>query len=279
MAIIALLTGLLLPAVQRVRDAGYRLACANNLRQVGLALHGYHDTVHTLPAGCTTYGGQRFLSWSARIVPYLEQPQIWNTTVQAFQKSPYFFEVPPHSPLGMPLPVYVCPSDGRETAFVRPENLTVGLLHYLGITGSDPERRDGVLFDDSAVRLADVTDGLSQTLFVGERHPGPDEDAQTRFGWWYAGVGQHFDGVCDYILSVRELNRSYRTPTCPLGPYHFRPGDAETPCDIFHFWSSHIGGGHFLFGDGSVRFLSYSVDPLMPALATRAGGEAVTFPD
>ena len=67
--------------------------------------------------------------------------------------------------------------------------------------------------------------------------------------------------------------------TCPRGPYHFTAGDPNDTCDAFHFWSFHSGGAHFLFCDGSVRFLAYSADPIMPALATRAGGEAVTVPD
>jgi prepilin-type processing-associated H-X9-DG protein len=125
------------------------------------------------------------------------------------------------------------------------------------------------------VRLAEVTDGASNTLMVGERPPSADLVA----GWWYAGWGQDKDGSTDMVLGVRELNVRRHYPTdCPPGPYDFGPGRLSDPCSAFHFWSVHPGGAHFLLVDGSVRFLRYPAAPLMPALATRAGGEAAAAP-
>ena len=81
------------------------------------------------------------------------------------------------------------------------------------------------------------------------------------------------------ILGVRERNILLgRLGSCPPGPYQFRPGTVTNQCDMFHFWSLHDGGAHLLFADGSVRFLTYDADGILPALATRAGGEVVNWP-
>jgi prepilin-type processing-associated H-X9-DG protein len=124
--------------------------------------------------------------------------------------------------------------------------------------------------------MADISDGTSQTLFAGERPPSAD----FQFGWWYAGAGQLFTGSADMVLGVHErnvlpLSIGYAYG-CPPGPYSFGPGRMSNQCDMFHFWSPHNGGGaNFLFADGSVHFLSYSAAPILPALATRSGGEVI----
>jgi prepilin-type processing-associated H-X9-DG protein len=112
---------------------------------------------------------------------------------------------------------------------------------------------------------------------VAERPPSAD----LNFGWWYGGGGQSKDGSGDSVLGVREM---YVGPfgsgqLCPAGPYHFGSGEISNQCDAFHFWSLHSGGANFLFCDGSVRFLAYSADSILPALATRAGSERVSVPD
>ena len=97
----------------------------------------------------------------------------------------------------------------------------------------------------------------------------------------YAGVGQRFTGSGDLVLGVREPNLLPIEAGSPCGPgaYPFSPSRFSDPCGMFHFWSPHPGGANFAFADGSVRFLSYSADPLLPALVSRAGGEAATLPD
>ena len=125
-----------------------------------------------------------------------------------------------------------------------------------------------------AVAIADVTDGTSQTLLVGERPPSADLE----YGWWYMGRGLDGWGAAEMILGVRERNPP-PIPSgspCPPGPSSFRPATANDPCGHFHFWSPHANGANFAFADGAVRFLTYGSDPLMPALATRAGGEVVS---
>jgi prepilin-type processing-associated H-X9-DG protein len=112
---------------------------------------------------------------------------------------------------------------------------------------------------------------------AGERPPSAD----FWYGWWYAGFGQAGTGSGDMLLGVRERNRGgyIYTYFCAPGPYSFSPGRFDNQCDLFHFWSPHPGGAHFLFGDGSARFLGYAADPILPALATRAGGEVAALPD
>jgi prepilin-type processing-associated H-X9-DG protein len=178
------------------------------------------------------------------------------------------------------VPVFGCPADSRAAvAQVSPaDGLTVGLTSYLGVCGTDClGARGGLLFTNSAVRFADVTDGLSNTLLLGERPPGPD----FLLGRWYAGLGQIVRGAAtgsaEMILGVREPNAEPVVSGSPCGPgvHRFNPaGGVADPCGVYHFWSSHPGGANFALADGSVRLLPYTADDRLPALATRAGGEA-----
>lgn len=172
--------------------------------------------------------------------------------------------------------------------------------NYLGVTGTNAEARDGLFTQNARVRLTDVTDGTSQTLLVGERGfragaleviDTSDDIDNLRFGNWFSAIGQR-RGSVGVVLGVREVN--YNTGQrllawerdCPPGPYHFGPpkrtrdvtGAIREECDLFQFWSYHPGGGNFLYADGSVHFLHYAADAVLPALATRAGGEVVSLP-
>lgn len=274
-AILAVLIALLLPAVQRVRAAGLRTHCANNLRQLGVGLHGYHTQHHKFPpATSRDKFPYRYMGWQTRLLPFVEQDALWRSAEGAYTRSAKFWE--PHPPLVKPVSLFVCPTDGRPAIFISPENFDVALTNYLGVAGTHSYDHDGMLFLDSSVGIHDVQDGTSHTLFVGERPP----DKSGRFGWWYAGAGQSLDGSADSYLGVRDLRspESYRTPTCATGPYRFGPGSLENVCDIFHFWSHHEGGAHFLLSDGAVRFIRYEAEPVLPALATRAGHESVEVP-
>jgi prepilin-type N-terminal cleavage/methylation domain-containing protein/prepilin-type processing-associated H-X9-DG protein len=149
------------------------------------------------------------------------------------------------------------------------------------------------------VRIAQVTDGTSNTLMVCERPP----DGNFIFGWWFAGAGQDGSGNIEVSLGANEFATNTTDPAnpfaavgtfyaptppdqaCPFQPpgstsgYHFGPGSMQNFCDLYHYWSFHPGGANFAFGDCSVRFLNYGVAPLvMMALSTKAGGEAVTLP-
>ena len=158
---------------------------------------------------------------------------------------------------------------------MQPENASIGFSSYLGVSGVVTGDRAGLLYYNSRIGIDDIADGASTTLLVGERPPSQD----ARFGWWYAGTGQDMKGSMDMFLGVRDYRTTWRSPTCGNGPYAFGPGTDKNPCDMFHFWSKHAGGGNFLFADNSVKLLRYTADAVLPALATRGGKESASVPD
>jgi prepilin-type processing-associated H-X9-DG protein len=150
----------------------------------------------------------------------------------------------------------------------------VALTSYLGCSGINYTKLDGVLFRGSRIRLTDVMDGTANTLLAGERPPSAD----FWYGWWYAASGFFGTATADLVLGVREISNDGDYTRGCTPPYPFAPGRFDQQCDLFHYWSPHIGGAHFVLCDGSVRFLSYSADAILPALATRSGGEPVELP-
>lgn len=272
-ALTAVLLGLLLPAVQMARQAAARTQCANNLRQIGLALHSHHDAHAAFPPGLSgARGPEPYLSWLARLLPYLDQGPLWREVQGAYRQDRDFLRVPPHTRRATVVPTFSCPAEPRTLRPSARLNGLVAFTAYLGVSGRDADELDGVLFLDSRIRVAQITDGTSHTLMAGERPPSADE----RFGWWYAGWGQQKDGSAEVVLGLTDYNVA--EPPCPRGPYRFGQGRPDNPCDAFHYWSLHPGGAHFVFADGSVRFITYSAHPVMAALSTRAGGEVVTLP-
>lgn len=290
-AVIGVLAGLLLAAVQKVRAAAARLECQNNLKQLGLALHGYHDAEGALPSAIRDdkRPGEPFpfLTWQGRLLPYLDQQPRWDRTAADYRTNPDpFSNAPPHANLDAVLAVLSCPADARtRTAWdvIEPVGMGVGyvrvaLTSYLGNLGTDRFRRDGVIYKDGRLQLIHITDGTSNTLLAGERPPSPE----LLYGWWYAAAGLEKTGALDISLGAREVSTPFvyaQYQSCGLGPFHFRAGRLDDYCATFHFWSLHPGGANFLFADGSVRFLRYEADSVLPALATRAGGEIVEVPD
>ena len=284
-AIIAVLIGLTLVAVQRVRAAAARADCQNRLRQLALALHQHHDTRNTLPPGhqfvLTGPGGMPLSGWTIPVLPFLEQQPLQTQAAEAYRKQSFPFLPTPHSGLSTVVPSFLCPSDPRVTsAQVSEKSKTLAAFtSYLGVAGTDAVTgRTGVLYQGSTTRFGDITDGLSGTLMLGERPPSPD----FQFGWWYAGTGQLLSGSADLVLGVREPNLQpiVSGSSCGPGNYPFRPAGGFTdPCGMFHFWSPHPGGANFALADGAVKFLRYDADPIMPSLASRAGGESAAVPE
>lgn len=276
LAIIGILLALLLAAIQKVRSAAARLQCAHNMRQIGLALHQYHDARRHFPPGTTVdVPGDPYhhLSWRVRILPYLEHEAFWQQVGREYAANPYPFIPPYHASAAVPFPVFCCPMDGRvEEAQQYRKGILVALSSYLGVEGTDYRHSDGILYKNSRTRMTEVRDGLSNTLLVGERPPSNDY----RYGWLYFGTGQGLSGSLDHTLGVREI--ASEITGCAPGPHHFQEKALGVPCAFMHYWSLHDGGGHFLMGDGSVHFFNYSADPLLPALATRASGDIANLP-
>jgi prepilin-type N-terminal cleavage/methylation domain-containing protein/prepilin-type processing-associated H-X9-DG protein len=280
LAIIAVLIGLLLSAVQAVRQTAARASCQNKLKQIGLALHAYHDANGFLPAGCSARDGisrQPFMSWMAHLLPHLEQEALHQQALAAFSTDPDIYSLA-HYPISeRKLPIYQCPANPRaQGLFDNPlSGRRAAFTSYLGNAGTNFLEEDGLFFLGSAIRFAEVTDGLSNTIAVGER----PSSADGFFGWWYGGVGYNLDGYLNSHMGVRhQISMGAQYHACPIGPYHYQRGEPPSLCDTFHFWSFHPGGGNWLFADGSVRFLTYSADAVLPALATRDGGEQVPVP-
>jgi prepilin-type processing-associated H-X9-DG protein len=290
-AITAILIGLLLAAVQKVRDAANRTYCTNALKQIGLGLHQYHDINGAFPPALAQKSPPdkfQYLSWLARILPYVERPDLYAEMQTAFASqggSPNAFGSP-HTPLRSRIvPLYRCPADDRQYLGLVAGSTTIALTGYLGVNGENLRDYKGVLYWNSRVALTDIMDGASNTLAAGERPPSSDLQA----GWWYTGAGQsdisfgpptRVTGSVDVTLGAAEVRTLNFAPynACPAGPYAFGPGTMPNACDTFHFWSLHSGGSNFLFADGAVRFLTYDAAPILPALSTRAGGEPVSPP-
>jgi prepilin-type processing-associated H-X9-DG protein len=216
------------------------------------------------------------MTWMVHLLPQLENEAVWREAVAAYAADSNFLNRPPHTLRDLPMRPFSCPADSRVDApaiFASiSEKRSFGLTSYLGVDGIDGVRRDGLLYIDSDHRLRDVLDGTSNTLLVGERPP----SANLIFGWWYAGWGMTKDGEGDSVLGARTFCRNrLDCGGCGEDPYHFQSARVAEGCAFLHFWSTHPGGANFLFADGAVRFLSYSADVILPALATRAGGEIV----
>lgn len=270
-AVIGLLISIALPAAQAVREAARRVTCGNNLRQLSIASLHFESSYSRLPIGMLDASDPKrpLLSWIGQLLPFVEQTALEAQSERDFRFGLSIFDQEVHR---TPLRVVACPSDARvESPQLTLGGRVVALTSFLGVTGTDLNSMDGAFSYSKAVRLADIQDGLSQTLLLGERPPSPDN----WYGWWYGGMGQDNKGSLDALLGTREKNQGSIYPDCPAGPYKFCSGEIGNNLDTFHFWSLHPGGANFAFCDGSVRFLAYDADMYLAEVATRAGHEVV----
>lgn len=295
--VIGLLLGLLLPAVQSAREAAARTSCQNNLKQLGLAAGNFDATHGTLPASSVDvrtilpvkyHGSGVNLNWRVLLLPYLEQDVLWQKTLDAYSIDLNSSANPPHIGLATVLRVYACPSDGRIMAPITDnKGYTAAYGSYEGVSAGTPKANDGepsliAPANDGAmrlgwgVRITEITDGTSQTLLIGERPPACRYLAGAWYTTSFAEASWRYDDYSFGRHSAMPVSWPYNVGQC-RGPFYFGPGRIANPCDFNHFWSLHPGGAHFLFADGSVHFLSYSVTSLMVPLATRAGGEVIDW--
>jgi prepilin-type N-terminal cleavage/methylation domain-containing protein len=272
-AIIAILIGLLLPAVQKVREAAARTQCSNNMKQIGLALHNYEGTYQKFPPArgdlqsptqitvFTVYGG-----WMCSILPYIEQGNLDKAIRPFTQPAPNGF----YNNYGKTVKTFLCPSLARDAT--TPPAGQGGATSYIGVSGNDTSvsvqtngPTNGVFnVNSKGTRMADITDGTSNTVVCGERPPSFD----LYWGWWsvsdfdtFISVNQNwaFDSGCIYPGVFRQ-------PRLPLS-------QAQCNGESNFFWSYHTGGAQWVMGDGSVRFVPYSQGTVIQTMATRAGGE------
>jgi prepilin-type N-terminal cleavage/methylation domain-containing protein/prepilin-type processing-associated H-X9-DG protein len=286
-AISGVLIGLLLVAVQKVRQTADRMRCQNNLKQLALAGHLHHDAKGKFPTGVHAlllhvrypYG----TAWEVELLPYFEQENVyqkWNYTDEhekvAGGRAALTAQV---------IKLLLCPSDPLPDP-VQPNEYDdfYGVGSYGGNAGrrsfSFSSKQDGIFFPDSKIRLADVTDGASNTFFFGERSHGDKEfDLNTWYSfpdyyplrgwgkWAYLGCPPHH-----HLLST-AVPIDYQTPPWPSAT------SADIKDRVSAFGSGHPGGANFAFVDGSVRFLNDQTNlETLQALSTRAGGEAVDAP-
>jgi prepilin-type N-terminal cleavage/methylation domain-containing protein len=244
-AIIAVLIGLLLPAVQQVREAAARIQCQNNLKQIGLAFHNHHDTLGAFPRGGThlpfTYPNGADItatdlatrvqswSWAYFILPYVEQDNLYKTSDPLVAQN-------------TPVKLYVCPS--RRNADLQ---YGTAKIDYAGNAGDHYEGQNGLVMRTTrgVVRLTDVTDGTSNTVLVGERRLNR------------AMFGQSIDDNESFCTPGWNADwEAYRWGAATPAPDYSTPGD-NTPSTVFG--SAHVTGFGCVFADGSVRFIRYSV--------------------
>lgn len=275
-AIIAILIGLLLPAVQKVRSASTRLQCQNNLKQTGIALHQYHDAKGVFPSGVAKSNSTYYYwSWMAMCLPFYEQQNLFDIAeAHALAGNTNVWNAPQNPAFSTLMKMWQCTADDRTLVKKDKNGLTIAFTAMLGNAGTDATTLDGILFQDSKIPIAQITDGTSNTIMVGERPPSQD----WWYGWWFAGAGYVNPtvgqvGVGDCTMGTREYQYAPVIGCSANNKVGLVPGNVNDNCDQTHYWSMHEGGSNFLFADGSVKFLTYAADSVLPALGTRAGGE------
>jgi prepilin-type N-terminal cleavage/methylation domain-containing protein/prepilin-type processing-associated H-X9-DG protein len=290
-AIIAVLIGLLLPAVQQVREAAARSQCANNLKQIGLAIHNYHDVNKTLPPSRLGVGG--YASWCVLILPYLEQQNVyslWDTTQTYYLQQPQarttavaVFYCPTRRSPPLLSTNYDVPSNGIPDTNMYPgalgdygcnggqyaQNPDVDLPACMGAMcyASAQISNGKVVTAKSQTSLNSITDGTSNTLLVGERHV-----PRVYFGMSGTGPAPNGDGSIYNGDYPRSFTRIGGLPSFSLGQ---GPNDTSGPYHC-RFGSWHPGICQFVFADGHVASLNNDIDmTTLGLLCVRNDGQVV----
>jgi prepilin-type N-terminal cleavage/methylation domain-containing protein/prepilin-type processing-associated H-X9-DG protein len=278
-AIISVLIALLLPAVQAAREAARRAQCCNNLMQVGIALGNYESSHECLPPGVVNQTGPILdqpkgyhYGWLVQILPYCELKNVYNH----FNYKVGVYDTPNLTTRTNLIRTFLCPSDPGANRGPK----GVALTNYVGsqndVEAAINTTNNGVLFLNSAIRFEDISDGTSQTIFVGEKlNNGLDEGWASGTRASLRNMGARLDTPNKATSSVTGLTGDDDDSAGAVG------GTAKAPFDILSFVGSyasrHPGGANFTFGDGSVRFLKNSTSPVIfHWLANRADGEIIS---
>ncbi len=291
-AIIAVLIALLLPAVQQAREAARRSQCKNNLKQLGLSLHGYHETNNVLPMG---YQGTPYMStgslwgWGTMLLPFIDQAPLFNSLAQApggtspvggaaAGFSAIMTTLPANVALQTNLPVYRCPSDTGANLVTIPSgglngtapgaSSIFGRSNYPAVSGGSVPNIsvgglvtvDGAFTESSSRRFRDFTDGLSNTFLVGERRsPGTISGQYTGGDTMWPGANDDIAGSWPTSWQSYALAQGFCDPSSPLNAKTPTAPSSSNSVPYCSFSSMHVGGAHFLLADGSVRFISDSI--------------------
>jgi prepilin-type N-terminal cleavage/methylation domain-containing protein/prepilin-type processing-associated H-X9-DG protein len=298
-AIIAILIGLLLPAVQKVRDAAARTKCQNNLKQLGLATHNFDSAYNFFPPGVNlpfVYNSKPppVPTWSSPnppfagkyeslfefLLPFVEQQDLYNQF--DFTKDQYGNANGPNSPANQIVPTYLCPSDlgAKQITYT-----SRGVTYYFaansyggnpGVYGfyTDSMDRTGVFYINSSTRPTDITDGTSNTFLFGERmrkdatydkiYGGPFDG---RSGWAWTNTLPGFD----YLFGTAQVINWVMPPSLTSDP-----GFVYEDIRFSTYGSFHANGANFCFADGSVKFVAQMCPLLLlQQMSTRNGGEIV----
>ncbi len=299
-AIIAILVALLLPAVQQAREAARRSQCKNNFKQLGLALHNYHDTHRVFPPGYIsdvfhpnrdpeTFDGPQGWAWGMMLLPFLEQGVVYDQ----FQ-----ILLPSWHPNNAPaaravLPVFICPSatgtegpmtvrddDGNAIATFSRSTYVANVGHdepwEYAVTDHAPYS-NGPFFRNSKIATQDVTDGLSNTVFLGEHTPLVSDKT------WVGvptGASVCANNPARFAPVVIDCDEGATLVLVHSGPSAFEGDIVHPPNDpavhVCQMYSQHQGGAQVLLGDGSVRFVSENISTVIwAAVSSRNGREVI----
>lgn len=284
-AIIGVLIALLLPAVQQAREAARRMSCSNNMKQIGIALHNYHDTYLALPAGYLYRGGNGKCNygWAVSILPFVEQQNFYENLnpgkIPLYNRYTGSATNADKALLQHRLEAYICPSDAapdlaKSMKFSSTDRFDVAVSNYIGCAGwsNTPhypvkdQDAGGLLWGNSFLNFSDITDGTSNTLLVSEREY-PRGHAAT---WLGAGKNDSYGNSA----TLRTLFRAGFT-------INFDYAAAGSPENAGKGWSSlHPGGVMTLTADASVHFIPETTDKnnVLKPLSLRNDGNVFKSP-
>jgi prepilin-type N-terminal cleavage/methylation domain-containing protein/prepilin-type processing-associated H-X9-DG protein len=292
-AILSLVLALTFAGVQKSRAAAARVSCHNNLRQLAIASQSSHAQAGHFPIGVSfpknnlpypniprnTPG----VSWTKQLLGHIDQVSLSQQVNALYRSDPAIIDEQRHFQLaGTPIKVFRCPAESRSmgevvvpAGMLAPSKLPPpwALTNFLGVMGT--ANNNGMMCYNQRVTSTDVKDGTSNTVLIGERPTPPNGESAA----WYNAWG-HLHALDSQLLPVSAsyANRIPDRTICPKTEIDvFQVGRYDSGCNNYHFWSLHTGGAHFAFADGSVRFLSYAAVRVLPAIATRNGGETFSI--
>lgn len=294
-AIIAVLIALLLPAVQQAREAARRSQCKNNLKQIGVALHNYHDNCNNMPPGTvwtngTTNAYPRTGGYAVHILPYIDQANVYNQINFAAGSVAIWYQVNTVA-TGAPLSVFLCPSDGLGGAFVTSSSQNWSKSNYPGIfsgfksgdifsaTATSDLTKLAVFGMNRGAKIRDIQDGTSNTMIVAEYLTGATS-TEGRGSLWsdQAAATQLFANNTPNSATPDVCYDINPASWCTNNASMNLPATADSTIanETASSRSRHAGGVHVLLCDGSVRFVSSNISlTIWRGIATIAGSEVI----